>query len=61
MHMNNKKKENTIEKRKEVIILWLSMIVKLWEEIRRNIKMGLKENYDPTKWLRRNLDIFVNQ
>ena len=28
------------------------MIGKLWEEIQRNIKMGLKENYDPTKWSR---------
>ena len=52
VHMNEKTKENMIEKRKRVY----NFVIKYdWQIVRgnlMNIKMGLKENYDQTKWLR---------
>ena len=50
MHMNKKTKENTIKKRKRS---YNFVIEYDWQIVRRNsknIKMELKENYDPTKW-----------
>ena len=48
--MNEKTKENTIKKRKRI---YNFVIENDWHIVRgnlKNIKMGLKENYDPTKW-----------